>query len=132
MNFPIGLEILPRTRRRSTDDVFETEVAGIPGLLREGWFFVYGVEGTDRGEFDIVVATEHCNVVSELVWVDSSDWDDSYPDHGTGFDADVRLHCFAADEKNDDQWKGWQSLVKIEFTTVRNLRKVFMCNLPNN
>lgn len=46
------------------------------------------------------MAVKHCNVVSELVWVDSSDWDDSYPDLGTGFDADVRLHCLAADEEN--------------------------------
>lgn len=51
-----------------------------------------GVEGTDRGELDLVVASEHRGVVSEVGGRDLSDREDRDSDHATGFDAHVWLH----------------------------------------
>lgn len=58
-DFAVRLEIFPRTRWRTADDELEAETAGIPGLVGERGFLVLGVEGTDGGEGDGVVADEH-------------------------------------------------------------------------
>lgn len=40
-----------------------------------------------------MVAAEHPGVFAEEVQVDFSDREDGDPDHGTGFDANIWLHC---------------------------------------
>lgn len=91
-SFPMRLKIFPGTRSSAAEYEFEAEGTGIPRLMSERGFLVFGVEGADGGERDGVEREEEGVVVAEEWWWDLSDWDYGDLDCGRAFYAYFWFH----------------------------------------
>lgn len=69
-SFPMRLKIFPGTRSSAAEYEFEAEGTGIPRLMSERGFLVFGVEGADGEERDGVEWEEEGVVVAEEWWWD--------------------------------------------------------------
>lgn len=88
----VGLEVLPRGGRRSSEYKFETEASGIPRLVCKRRFLVLCVERANRGEGHRLVAVKHGGVIAEQRRRDRADREHRRSDHAACLYAHVGLH----------------------------------------
>jgi len=97
-SFPMRLKIFPRTRSSTAEYEFEAKWTGIPRLMSERGFLVFGVERADGGERDGVEREEEGVVVAEEWWWDWSNWDYGDLDCWWAFYAYFWFHCLWSPE----------------------------------